>query len=51
MDHHDHRSEQALQAPEIKRPTNVVKDLTPARAAEEATGGGYAMKLVGIKLV
>lgn len=50
MDHHDRRSEQASQVPEIKRPTNAIKDLTPVRVAEEATGG-YAMKLVGIKLV
>jgi hypothetical protein len=50
MDHHDRRSEQAPRAPEIRRPKNAIKDLTPVRAAEEAAGG-YAIKLVGIKLV
>ncbi len=50
MDHHDRLSGQAPRAPEIKRPKNAIKDLTPARAAEVAMGG-YAVKLVGIKLV
>ncbi len=50
MNHHNHRSGQAPRAPEIKRPAKAIKDLTPVRAAEAATGG-YAMKLVGLKLV
>jgi hypothetical protein len=50
MNHQDHSSGQAPGAPEIKRPAKAIKDLTPVRAAEVATDG-YAMKLVGLKLV
>jgi hypothetical protein len=50
MNHHDHCTAQAPRVPEVKRPANAIKDLAPAPVAEEATGG-WAMKLVGIKLV